>query len=38
MLALPKDREGYSEMLYHKPDLMEAVHLLARQQHSFHTL
>jgi hypothetical protein len=31
MADASQDRDSYSEMLYNNPDLMEAVHLLARQ-------
>lgn len=31
MAGASQDRDLYYEMLYNKPDLMEAVHLLARQ-------
>ncbi len=31
MADASQDRDWYSEMLHNKPDLMEAVHLLARQ-------
>src|ERR1700733_5324547 len=38
MAGVSQDRDWYSEMLHNNPDLMEAVHLLARHQHNLYSL